>query len=431
MAVTTAALVAMLCLMMLGLPIAFSMLLVGFVGIGLVVGWAPAVALVSQTVLDTGRAYDLTVIPLFILMGSFLTRAGISDELYRASHAWLGRFRGGLAMATIVACGAFSAVSGSSVATAATMSKVAMPPMRRYGYADSLGSASIAAGGTLGILIPPSVIMIIYGLITETDIGRLFIAGIVPGLVTIVGYVLAIAVATRLQPELGPATEPASLRLRLKSLRATWPILALFVVVMGGIYAGVFTPTESAGIGATGALLFATARRGVSLETLIAAMSEAGRVTGMLFIVLIGAMVFSTLVNMAGFPQVLSEFVLGLGWPPLAVVAAMIVIYVVLGMVLESFSMILLTVPIFFPVIQTLGFSSIWFGIVVVVVVEISLITPPIGMNLFVIRSVLPDVPTGQLYRGLIPFYIADVFRLALFVLVPGIVLFLPELMGK
>lgn len=428
---TLAALGGMLGLMLLGLPIAFAMLLVGFVGIGLLVGWAPAVALVSQTVLDTGRSYDLTVIPLFILMGSFLTRAGISDDLYRSSHAWLGHFRGGLAMATIVACGAFSAVSGSSVATAATMAKVAMPPMRRYGYADSLGAASIAAGGTLGILIPPSVIMIIYGLITETDIGRLFIAGIIPGLITIIAYVLAIALATHLSPAIGPAMDRAPMRVRLESLGPTWPILALFVIVIGGIYTGVFTPTESAGIGAAGAMAFAIARRGVTLATLVGAMAEAGRVTAMLFVVLIGAIVFSALVNMAGFPQLLSDFVLGLGWHRLAIIAVIIGIYLILGMVLESLSMILLTVPIFFPVVQALGFSPIWFGIVVVVVVEVSLITPPVGMNLFVIRSVMPDVPTSQLYRGLVPFYVADLLRIVLFVSLPSLVLFLPDLMGK
>lgn len=430
MAITLVAFCLMFALMLAGIPIAFSMLLVGFAGTSLLLGWDPAVALVAQTVLDTGRSYELTVIPLFILMGSFLVRARISDELYQSSHAWLGHLRGGLAMATIVACGAFSAVSGSSVATAATMSKVAMRPMRQYGYADSLGAASIAAGGTLGILIPPSVIMIIYGLITETDIGRLFIAGVIPGAITILAYLGAIAVATWLSPAIGPAAPALPLRQKIRSLRATWPIAVLFIVVIGGIYAGVFTPTESAGIGAAGSLLFAIARKGVTFAHLVGAMAEAGRVTAMLFAVLIGAIVFSGLVNIAGFPDLLENFIVGLHWPPLGIVAMIIVTYFLLGMLLESMSMILLTVPIFFPIIKILGFSPIWFGIIVVVVTEVSLITPPVGMNLFVIRTVLPDVPTSQLYRGLIPFYVADLLRIVLFVAAPGLVLFLPRLMS-
>lgn len=429
MTVTMLALVAMLALMFAGLPIAFAMLLVGFLGIGMITGWPAAVALVAQTVLDTGRSYDLSVVPLFMLMGTLITRAGISDDLYRAAHAWLGHFRGGLAMATIAACGAFSAVSGSSVATAATMAKVAMPPMREYGYSDSLAAASIAAGGTLGILIPPSVIMIIYGLITQTDIGRLFVAGIVPGLLTIAGYIIAIAITTHLYPAAGPAADKLPLAMRLRSLRAIWPILVLFFVVIGGIYFGVFTPTESAGVGAAGAFVFAAVRGRLSPAIVIEVMAEAGRVTAMLFFVLFGALVFSTLVNFAGLPQILNDFVLGLGWPPLGIVAGIIAIYVLIGMVLESLSMIFLTVPIFFPIIQNLGFSPIWFGIVIVVVTEVSLITPPVGMNLFVLRSMIPDVPSVSLYRGLIPFYVMDILRIILFVMVPSVVLFLPNLM--
>lgn len=429
MAITAIAFCVLLALLVVGIPIAFAMMVVGFVGLVQLIGWDPAVALLTQTTLDSGRAYDLSVIPLFVLMGTFITRGRVSDDLYAASNAWLGHYRGGLAMATVVACGGFSAVSGSSLATAATMAKVAIPSMRRYGYADSLAMGSIAAGGTLGILIPPSVIMIIYGLITQTDIGQLFIAGIIPGLITIAGYLLAIAAATRVNPMIGPPGQAVRLGERFRALQGVWPILALFVIVIGGIYIGVFTPTESAGIGAFGAFLFALARKRLTRGVIFEVLAEAGRVTAMLFFVLIGALVFTTLVNVAGFPDALLSLVTGFGLSPLGVIACITVVYVVLGMVLESLSMILLTVPIFFPLIQSLGFDPIWFGVIVVVLTEVSLITPPVGMNLFVLRSIVPDVPISVICRGLIPFYVADVARLILFVLVPGTVLVLPMLM--
>lgn len=428
---TVLALGAMLGLMLLGLPIAFSMLLVGATGLTWLIGWPSTFALVSQVMLDTGRSYELSVVPLFILMGALIHRCGISDELYSASRAWLGHLRGGLAMATILACGAFSAVSGSSIATAATMSKVAMPPMRKYGYADSLAAGSVAAGGTLGVLIPPSVIMIIYGLITETSIAQLFIAGIIPGLITIAGYLLAIIVVTAINPHLGPAAERDSTVQRWRSLRSVWPILALFAIVIGGIYLGVFTPTESAGIGAAGAFLFAYARGSITLHGFVDVMAEAGRITAMLFVVLIGALVFSALINIAGFPDLLSGFVRGLGLTPLEIIVTIVGIYLIIGMFLETLSMVLLTVPIFFPIVQELGYSPVWFGILVVVVVEISLITPPIGMNIFVLRSVITDIRSRDLYLGLLPFYVMDILRLLLFLLVPSVVLVLPNLMSR
>lgn len=431
MEITLVAFSVLLVLMLLGLPIAFAMLVVGFIGLVGLLGWVPAVAMLAQTTLDTGRAYDLSVVPLFILMGTFITRAGISDDLYTASNAWLGHFRGGLAMATVVACGGFSAVSGSSLATAATMAKVALPSMRRYGYADSLATGSIAAGGTLGILIPPSVIMILYGLITETDIGKLFIAGILPGLLTIAFYVVAIAITTRFYPNLGPRGERLPLGARFRALKGVWPILTLFIVVIGGIYLGVFTPTESAGIGAVGALLFAFAYGRLSFSGFYDVLLDTSRITAMLFVVLIGALVFAAFVNIAGFPQALSALVSGAGLAPLTVIAGIIAVYIVLGMILESISMILLTVPIFFPMVQGLGFDPIWFGIIIVVVTEISLITPPVGMNLFVLRSIVPEVPIWTICRGLLPFYVADIARTIVLVLIPWISLVLPALMRR
>lgn len=429
MLIAATALALMLILMFIGLPIAFAMMLVGAVGLTVLIGWSPMLALVSQTILDTGRSYDLSVVPLFILMGSFIHRSGISDELYRAARAWFGHLRGGLAMATIMACAVFSTVSGSSIATIATMSKVAMPPMRSYGYSDRLAAGAVAAGGTLGVLIPPGVIMIVYGLITETNISQLFIAAIIPALVTIAGYLLAIVAIVHFKPHLGPAAEKASRAERLHSLKSMGAILALFVIVIGGIYLGVFTPTESAGVGATGAFLFALTRKTLAWRAFVDIMAETGRVSAMLFIVLIGALVFSALINLVGFPQALSDLITGWGWSPMQTLLVIVAILLVLGMFLETLSMVLLTVPIFFPIVQQMGFSPVWFGIIVVVTAEIGMITPPVGLNIFVLRGVIKDVSSREIYIGLLPFYVTEIFRLLLFIFVPAVVLFLPQMM--
>ena len=417
-------------LLFLGLPIGFGMMLVGLGGFAYLVAWGPALALLGQTAFDTVLTYSLSVVPLFILMGKLITEARLSDELYRACYAFLGRWRGGLAMATVAACGGFSAVCGSSLATAATMAKVAVPSMRQYGYADSLAAGSIAAGGTLGILIPPSVILVLYGIMTENDIGALFVGGILPGLLGVGLYILAVATTTAVNPEAGPPGEDVAWPERLAALSRIWAIMLLFLVVIGGIYLGVFTPTEAAGVGAGGAFLFALARRALTWRILIDVLVDTARTTSMLFIVLIGALMFSNFINVAGFPAALSGWLDAAAWSPFAVLFAIMAIYVVLGCVLESLSMMLLTVPIFYPIVVGLGFDPIWFGILVVVVIEISLITPPIGLNVFVIKAVLPDVPTGQIFRGVIPFILADLVRLAIIIFVPGLVLFLPSLMG-
>jgi tripartite ATP-independent transporter DctM subunit len=416
--------------MFLGLPIAFAMAVVGFGGLGLMIGWDPAFSLVAQVTLETGMDYGLSVVPLFILMGNLVTYAGLSDELYAASNAWLGHRRGGLAMATAVACGGFSAVCGSSLATAATMAKVTMPSMRRYGYADSLASGVIAAGGTLGILIPPSVILVLYGVMTQQDIGKLFAAGILPGVLGILGYMGAVWVTTTIKPELGPSAEPLPMGERFRLLKGVWGILSLFALVIGGIYLGVFTPTEAAGIGASGAFAFTWLRGKLNRRMLFSVLVESTHTTAMMFFILIGAILFSNFVNIAGLPSDLSDWVQDSGLAPLAVIGIILLIYLVLGAVLESLSMILLTVPIFYPLVADLGYDLIWFGVIVVVVTEISLITPPIGLNVFVLRSVLPEVPTQTIFRGVIPFLIADVIRLAVLVLVPWLVLFIPDAMG-
>ena len=428
----------LLALIALKLPIAFAMGLVGFFGFGLAIGWNPAFAMIATVTYETGLSYGLSVVPLFVLMGNFVARAGLSDDLYRASHTFLGHRRGGLAMATIVACGGFSAVCGSSLATAATMSKVAMPPMRKYGYSDALASGSIAAGGTLGILIPPSVILVIYGIMTESDIGKLFIAGIVPGLLGIVFYMAAVKVSVMLNPNAGPPAKASSWQERFSALRNVWGVIGLFVLVIGGIYGGVFTPTEAAGIGASGAFLFALLRKKLTLSVLYEVLLDSVRTTSMIFLVLIGALIFSNYINIAGLPDELSSWVSNLDLSPMFVVLAIVLVYVVLGCVLESLSMILLTVPVFYPLILALDFGGavppemvlIWFGIVVVVITEISLITPPIGLNVFVLRGVLNDVSLGTIFKGVTPFWVSDIFRLILLIFVPAITLWLPGAMG-
>jgi len=428
---------ALLLLILLRMPIAFAMALVGFLGFGLLRGWDAAFAMAGQTAFDSGLSYSLSVVPLFILMGNLVTQAGLSRELYEATYALLGRFRGGLAMASVAACGGFSAVCGSSLATAATMSKVAMPSMRRYGYADSLAAGSIAAGGTLGILIPPSVLMVIYGIMTETDIAKLFIAGIVPGILGVGFYAAAIAVVTRLKPALGPRGESFGLGATLRALTGAWGVTLLFAVIMGGIYGGVFTPTEAAGIGAALAFGFALLKGGLGWKALFPLLLESARTTAMIFMVLIGALIFTNFVNFAGLPDTLAGFVLDLALNPYLVIAVIIAIYLVLGCVLESLSMILLTVPVFYPLMLELDFGAgmdpeavlIWFAIIVLVVTEISLITPPVGLNVFVLRGVLRDVELGTIFRGVTPFWIADILRVALIIALPALSLFLPSLM--
>ncbi len=422
-------LLILLLLIALGLPVAFAMGLVGFFGVASVIGTGPAFSMLGQTTFDTGLSYTLSVVPLFILMGNFIVKAGMADELYRASYAFLGHRRGGLAMATTMACGGFSAVCGSSLATAATMARVAMPSMRRFGYSDRLAAGVIASGGTLGILIPPSVILIIYGILTQQNIGQLFLAGLIPGILGIIGYMIAVRIHILFNPNDGPAAPPMPMRERFQALWGVWSVLALFLVVVGGIYLGVFTSTEAAGIGAFGAFLIALARRRLSIPVLWEVLVDSARTTAMMFAILIGAVLFSNFVNLAGLPRDLLGWLTASPMAPLTIILVILAMYLVMGAVLESLSMILLTVPIFYPVVEGLGFDLIWFGIIVVVAVEISLITPPIGMNVFVLKSVLRDVPTGTIFKGVIPFVLIDVVRLLLLVFVPSLVLFLPSTM--
>ena len=412
-----------------GFPLGWAMVVVGFGGFAFVRGIDPALGTVGQLLLDFSMNYHFSTLPLFILMGTFVYRAALAEDMYDAAYAWLGHFRGGLAMATVAACGGFAAVSGSSAATAATMAKVALPSMRRFNYDDRLAAGSVAAGGTIGILIPPSIALIIYGILVEEDIGKLFIAGILPGILTIILYIVAIRLVTMFRSDWGPPGARTEWIERFKALGKVWGIVLLFIFILGGIYAGVFTPSEAGGIGAAGALIFAMARRKLPLDEFFKSLVEAGKTTVFVFTVAYGAIIFSNFINIAGMPDDILEFVNTLNVPPMGVIFAIMVIYVLLGAVFEGIGMILLTVPIFFPVVQSLGFDLIWFGIVVIMVTEISLITPPVGMNVFVLKTMLPDVSLWTIFRGIGPFFCADLVRLALVVFFPAIALWLPSFM--
>lgn len=414
-----------------GVPLALTLALVGFIGFAIIIGINPAGAMSAQIAWDTLSSYNLSVLPLFLLMGNLVNRAGISRELYDASNALIGHFRGGLAMATILACAGFSAVCGSSLATAATMSSIALPSMRRYGYSDTLSTGSIAAGGTLGILIPPSVIMVIYGSMTETSIGKLFIAGIVPGLIGVLLYSGAIAVVTAVTPAAGPAGPSLSWQQRLRALRGVWATLGLFIVVIGGIYLGIFTPTEAAGIGAAGAFVLALLRKTLTVGIFAEILAGTARMTAALLFVLVGALIFANFINVAGVPRAFVDMIQAMNMSPFSVLLMVMGFYLVLGCVFDSLAMILLTIPVFFPLVMELGFDPVWFGVLIVIVVEIGLISPPIGMNIFVMRSIATDIPIATIYKGVIPFILADIIRLALILLVPALVLFLPNQMIK
>jgi C4-dicarboxylate transporter, DctM subunit len=424
-------LAAMMVLALLRIPIALAMGIVGIVGYAYMRdwNWTVAFAIAQTKIYETGRNYTLSVVPLFILMGNFVTRAGLSQELFRAAYAFIGHLRGGLAMATIVACAGFGAICGSSIATAATMAKVAYPSMKRFGYSDRLATGAIASGGTLGILIPPSTIMVIYGIITETNIGALFAAGIIPGILAATLLCLAVQWVTWRDPAAGPRGERTPWRGRWLALKDVWPVALLFAFVMGGIYGGLFTATEGAGMGAFGAMIFALWKRALSWRSLYAALVESARTTAMLFLILIGAFVFADFINITTMPSDLKNFVTGFGIHPIMVVVAICAIYVILGTAMEELSMILLTIPVFFPLILHLGYDPIWFGILIVCVVEIGLISPPVGMNLFVLKTLLPQVGTGTVFRGVVPFMTADVVRLGILIAFPILSLYLPSLM--
>ena len=412
-------------LLLLGVPISFALAGVGMFGVASIIGWTPALSLLGSTFFDNGRDYSLSVLPLFLMMGNFVVQSGIATELYNSAYAWLRHRKGGLATATVIACGAFSSVCGSSMATAATMTKIALPSMRRFGYPDQLSTASIAAGGTLGILIPPSVILVFYGIMTQQDIGKLFLAGLIPGIIGIIGYSIAVRISIAWQGIDLPVEPKLPLMDRIRALKGTAGAIVLFVFVMGGIYLGVFTPTESAGMGAGGALLLVILSGKFGLTGLVSVLYDTMKTTAMMFFILFGALTFTNYVNMSGMTADIQGFLSLFGDTPMMTILVILVIYLLLGCVLESLSMIMLTVPVFYPIVAAQGVDLIWFGIFVVMVTEISYITPPVGMNAFVLRSVVPEVRLGTIFRGLGPFVMMDVVRVALLTAVPGLVLLL------
>jgi tripartite ATP-independent transporter DctM subunit len=420
-------LLAMLILAFARVPLAIAMGLVGFGGLWWMRGLNPAMASVTSTVYESGFEYTLSVVPLFILMGNFVTRAGMSRELYRAAYTLVGHFRGGLGMATVMACAGFGSVCGSSIATAATMTKVAYPSMKEHGYSGQLAAGAIAAGGTLGILIPPSTILVIYGLVTETNIGKLFAAGFIPGILAVVMMCLTIALLTWRNPELGPAAERSSWAERLSAFKDVWAVAVLFVVVMGGIYGGVFTTTEGAGVGAFGAFLIALLRGSLNFKITLEILTESARTTGMLFMILVGALVFANFMNFTSMPNDLKNLVSSYNISPLTVMIFICAIYIILGAAMEELSIVLLTLPVFFPLVVSLGFDPVWFGIIIVLVVMIGLISPPVGMNMFVVRNMLPELSTMTVFKGVLPFVYTLIAVLALLVAFPDIALFLPQ----
>jgi len=429
MTVVAVGIIALFALMLLEVPIAIAMLAVGIAGFAYVVDWGPAAFMAADTAYRTVHNYNLSVIPLFILMGNLITRADISKELFDLAYRFAGHLRGGLAISTVFAGAMFSALCGSSLATVATLGKVAYPSMKRYGYSDTLAAGSVASAGTLGIMIPPSVAFIVYGVMTSTDIGKLFIAGILPGLLGALLYVSAVVVATRLDPKSGPAGARSTWSERFLAMRSVGAVILLFLLVIGGIYGNFFTPTEAAGVGAVGALAITLWRRKLTLRGFFETLVETAITSASIFIIMLGAQIFSTFINVAGFTSFLSSAVNGMNLEPWMVIAGICVLYLVLGCLLEGMSMLLLSLPIVYPLVISMGFDPIWFGVLVVTLIEIGLITPPVGMNAFVLNSVLPQLSLRTIFSGIVYFVLADVVRIGLIIAFPMIALFLPSLM--
>jgi C4-dicarboxylate transporter, DctM subunit len=428
-AVAVTAFLVLFALMLLRVPVGMAMGLVGVSGFGYLVGGTAALRLIGQTSMRTVTDYTFGVIPMFLLMGAFVSASGVSRELFQAANTFVGHRRGGLGVATIAACAGFAAISGSSVATAATFSTVAYPEMRRFGYPQSFATGVIAAGGTLGAMLPPSTVLAVYGIITQQDIGKLFVAGILPGILAITMHMLTIATIGVARPGFLPAGPKYDWHARLRSLRDVWAPLLLFALVIGGLYGGVFTPTEAGGMGAGGAFIIGVLRGRLSRADIRGSLLQATRTAAAVFTVLIGALLFGYFLTVTQVPQKVTEFMTGLGVGPYGVLALIMLMYLVLGCLMDAMAMIILTVPIIFPVIIHLGFDPIWFGVIIVMTVELGLIHPPVGMNVFVIKSVIKDVKFSTIFKGVIPFIAADMIRLVILIALPIIATFLPSRM--
>ncbi len=427
---------ALLLLLAIRIPIGVAMLTVGVVGY---VSIAGSPALLSYLKTETYWRFtndDLSVVPLFLLMGQFAAKAGISQSLFHAANAWLGHRRGGIAMAAVGGCAGFASISGSSLATAAIMGQVALPELRRYNYAGSLATGALAAGGTLGILIPPSIVLIIYAVMVEANVATLFQAAFIPGVLAAIGYILAIAIVVRVNPEAGPAGPRAAAAAQWAALVDIWPVLVIFLLVMGGIYVGIFTPTEAAAVGAVGTFLIAVTKGRMRLEGTIDALLGTASTTAMIFLILLGAAVFNAFLGFSQLPIFAADYFQNSGLAPLVVLLGMIVLYLALGFVMDSLSMILLTVPIFWPIVAGLDYglgpeeTKLWFGIITLIVVEVGLITPPVGLNVFVINSMARDVPMIETFKGVVPFLASDAIRVVLIVVFPTLTLIMPALLA-
>jgi len=412
-----------------GMPIGFVMGIVGFLGFGYIVGFSGALNQLGMSIFASFSDYNLSVIPLFVFMGELAFVAGLSSSLYSTAYKWFSRLPGGLAMATVAGCAGFAAICGSSTATAATIGTVALPEMRKYGYDSALATGATAAGGTIGILIPPSIGFVIYGLITQTSISELFLAGILPGLLLVTLFTLTIAIIIKISPQKGPKGESVSLIKKIISLKDVWGMLVLFLGVIGGLYLGVFTPTEAAAIGSFGAIVIALIRRSLSWSGLKSALRSTGQTTVMVFVIMFGAAIFSYFLTVTRIPTTLAETVAGLSISPYVTFAVISIIYLILGCMMDIFSIIILTVPIIFPVIISLGFDPIWFGVIMVIEMEMGLITPPVGVNLFVIKGVAKDIPLFTVARGALPFVAAMIIGIVILVVFPQIATFLPGTM--
>lgn len=418
-------------LIFLRIPIGLAMLLVGLIGTWMIFGSAaPLLAQMKTMAYSKFSSHSLSIVPMFLLMGQFATLGGMSKSLFKAAEAFLGHKKGGVAMAAIGACAGFGSICGSSLATAATMGQVAMPELKRAGYDGGFAAGALAAGGTLGILIPPSIILVIYAILTEQNVAKMFAAAFIPGLLAAAGYMLVVGIIARLKPELVGTLDRLPWPERLKALAAVWPVITIFAVVVGGIYGGVFTPTEGAAIGAMGTGILAWANGGLSWGKLKSSIELTATGSAMVFMIVLGAAAYNTFLALSQLPQEMAMWVGGLGFGPYTILCIILVFYLIFGCVMDSLSMILLTVPIFFPIITGLDFglgpeeTAIWFGILVLIVVEVGLITPPVGMNLFVIQSMAPEISIRDTYRGVLPFVVSDIARVVILVLFPSITLF-------
>ncbi|MBB3179216.1 TRAP transporter large permease [Variovorax sp. Sphag1AA] len=421
---------ALFALMLLRVPVGMAMGLVGVTGYASIVGIGPALKLVGQTSMRTVTDYTFGVIPMFMLMGALVSVSGVSRELFKAANSLIGHLRGGLGVATVLACGGFAAICGSSVATAATFSAVAYPEMRRFNYPQSFSTGVIAAGGTLGAILPPSTVLAVYAILTQQDIGKLFMAGIVPGILAMTMYVLTIMVIVKVRPGWLPGGEAKPWSERVADLKNVWAPLVLFIFVIGGLYGGFFTPTEAGGVGASGAFILGVLRRKLDGPKIREALLSATRTAAAVFTVLIGALLFGYFLTITQSPQKLTEFLTGLGIGRYGVLALIMLMYLVLGCLMDAMAMIILTVPIIYPVIVHLGFDPIWFGVIIVMTVELGLIHPPVGMNVFVIKSVVKDVSFTTIFKGVLPFILTDILRLVILIAFPIIALWLPTRMG-